>query len=203
MDTPSESIQDLSPNDEFEWQLALMDTFRLTEDELMVCLKIDPSQWAGEFCGSIDEAAVKARVIHECALQSKSLGFPCDPKQHQRPHDMINMFPLVLSPDWYDTPKEFEFVVWLFKVWNIKVREIAGNSENIKAAMRRIRTMSIWVAYYFGDEDYYARCCKLKQSINMINDLRYMHGCLDLEHDILIDRETPVIRELKDKWGLE
>lgn len=193
MDTLSESTQDLT-EDQLEVMMAVMEVFIITEDEFMVLIGFDPRQWAGE----IDRLKKE-----EGALQAKSLGFPHDPECHQQPYSLHYMFPLSLSPDRYETIEEFEFVVWLFKVWNIKVREIAGNSENIKATMRRIKTMSVWLAYRFGDDNQVSRAIDLKETIEWINYFRYTHGCFDLESGALIDRETPVIRELKDKWGLE
>lgn len=203
MDTPCTSTQDLSPAVEFDGQLALIDTFDRTEEELMVYAEFDPRQWAGEFDKRIDDAGVREGVIQAAALIASEMGFPCDPASHQQPHSLICMFPLNLSPDHYETPEEFEFAVWLFFVWVSEVLKIAGSSKDIEGAMKRVKTMSVRLAYHFGDDDPVSRAIGVEKAIRWINDLRYMHGCLDLESGALIDRETPVIRELKDKWGLE
>lgn len=189
----SERISDnnLPDSSDLEVIALLMDVFVMSEDELSAYAEFDVALWVS------DIGTRKYEVGQKIA---EALGYPSSLFCHQQPYDLVKMFPLSLSEDVYDEVDSFELAVWLFSLWSNRVLDHAASSD-LNTAMARIRAMNILLAHYFGDDIPLIRSIYLRDSLFWTEYFRNTHGCFDLERGVLIDRLTPLMRELRAGRG--
>ena len=168
----------------------LMDIFELSAADL----KILAEEFCPEFARDIDQ------VKRDIGLWlAKAAGLPCG-EYHQQPYDLVRMFPISLSPDECGSPEEFEGVAFIFYLWAYKFREIL-KSIAFDEAIRQIKTISVAIAYHYGDANNTRRWIELTEALRWIRWFRCTEGCFDQDSGALVDSDTAVLREFIATWG--
>lgn len=176
-------------------------------DELTdLFVRLDPSEQLGP-CEAANAVGWLCRMV----------AIPDGSNRHEQPHDFKRLFPLPLTGlpiseyvdgEW-DAERPLEHMTPAFFVeWAIAMGERFKSISDEGAPSEEVIDEAYWDILMMG-----ARLLALATPKGMYGyfeimkrDLKYLvftRGCFDLESGALIDRETPVIRELKDKWGLE
>lgn len=134
--------------------------------------------------------------VNDFSELAKRWGLPSNPKYHQQPYDLVRLFPMPLRS--YASDDESEIIVnrMLLPLFLFTANQLSEGRE-LTEVLIDLRSIVFRLVRYFGDGNSEIRTFQFQYASEWFDWFTYTAGCFDVDSGVLIDRETPALREFE------